>query len=363
MNKNGKRTIIIYFFIFLIMFVIIGIYAGKTLAKEEGDLLLIISILLCYPLYLLSIFLHELGHMVFGLLTGYSFSSFRVFNIMILNDNGKLVFKKMSISGTAGQCIMFPKDNNTSFVLYNLGGVIFNIIFFIIAIGLTFIIKNNFIKVLLFDFGIMNLYDIVTNGIPAKSFINNDMCNIVELKNDKSSRDTFYNALHIQNEIVLGKRLKDISEKYIYKPREIKNSGDVDEMVFFCNQLIDKHEFEKVIKEIEGFINYEELNSVYRSMLINDLIYCYAVLNKEIDKATSYKDEEVKMILNQMKKYPAVIRTNYAYALLIDGNVDEANKYLDSFNKIKKTYPYKTDIESESELIEIAKNIHNKKDH
>ena len=46
------------------------------------------------------IIIHELGHLIFGLLSGYKFSSFRIGNIMLVKTGGKLKFKKLTIELT-----------------------------------------------------------------------------------------------------------------------------------------------------------------------------------------------------------------------------------------------------------------------
>ena len=71
---------------------------------------------------------HELGHLIFGLLTGYRFLSFRIFNLMLIRENGVLRFKKHAMPGTLGQCLMAPpayQGGNFPFMLYNLGGILF----------------------------------------------------------------------------------------------------------------------------------------------------------------------------------------------------------------------------------------------
>ena len=55
-----------------------------------------------------------------------------------------------------------------------------------------------------------------------------------------------------------------------------------------------------------------------------------------------------------MKTFPSVLRTEYAYALLGEKDIDKAQKIKDQFEKCAKTYPYPSDIDSERELMEIA---------
>ena len=83
-----------------------------------------------YVAFFFHIIIHEAGHLVFGLLTGYKFSSFRVASFMWLKEDGKLKLKRLSIAGTGGQCLMTPpdmKDGKMPLVLYNLGGSFLNI--------------------------------------------------------------------------------------------------------------------------------------------------------------------------------------------------------------------------------------------
>ena len=351
--KKNKGFPIFYYVLFMLTFMIIGMYIGFT-TEEDDSLLFIVLVLVSYPIYILSIICHEFGHFIFGLLSGYSLSSFRVASIMLLNNNGKYQIKKMTLAGTAGQCIMFPKEGNNKFILYNLGGILLNMLLFIISILLLLVVNSSIIKIILFEFGIFNLFNALVNGVPSKSYVNNDMQNIITFKKDKKSLNNFFNALHIQEKLTQGVRLKDIDKKYIYKPDSLDTEGDVTAMVFYCNQLLDKGDFKKTIDEIENVINNDKLESIYRILLINDLLYCYIIEDKDVSKVITMKDRTANDVLKQMATNPSIIRTNYAYALLIDKNKEEANKQIDLFNKIKKTYPYKADIESELELIELV---------
>ena len=96
-----------------------------------GGLLLFIPLLLSvYAALLLQIVIHEAGHLVFGLVTGYQFVSFRIWNMMWLKKDGKIQFKRMSLAGTGGQCLMSPPDladGKMPVLLYNFGGAIMNL--------------------------------------------------------------------------------------------------------------------------------------------------------------------------------------------------------------------------------------------
>ena len=66
-------------------------------------------------------------------------------------------------------------------------------------------------------------------------------------------------------------------------------------------------------------------------------------------------DAGQKKFMKAMKKFPSVIRTEYALALLFENDADRAQSLLNDFEKIAKSYPYKPDIEGERTLINMAK--------
>ena len=55
-----------------------------------------------------QIIIHEGGHLVCGLASGYRFVSFRVASLILYRDGSRLRFGRFSIAGTAGQCILEP---------------------------------------------------------------------------------------------------------------------------------------------------------------------------------------------------------------------------------------------------------------
>ena len=69
---------------------------------------LVIATAAIFVAIVLNTFFHELGHLIFGLLTGYRFLSFRIFGLMLTRESGSLRFKKHSMPGTLGQCLMAP---------------------------------------------------------------------------------------------------------------------------------------------------------------------------------------------------------------------------------------------------------------
>ena len=69
---------------------------------------MLFAMLLIFAAYFIHAVIHEFGHLVFGLLTGYKFISFRIGNFMFIKKEGKLRVKLFNIVGTGGQCLMMP---------------------------------------------------------------------------------------------------------------------------------------------------------------------------------------------------------------------------------------------------------------
>ena len=93
---------------------IVGGIIGYAVGKIAGDTLssidkpnIILFLITGVISFILHIIVHEAGHLFFGLLSGYKFISFRVFDFKIIKDeNGKLKIRFERLAGTGGQCLM-----------------------------------------------------------------------------------------------------------------------------------------------------------------------------------------------------------------------------------------------------------------
>ena len=156
-----------------------GMAMVKVLPKDAPNWQEILGILLVMIAFVvilvIQIFIHELGHMVCGLMSGYEFISIRFFGFMIMKENGKLVKKKYSIAGTGGQCIMIPPitDGTSPTQLFNWGGCIANVIASVIAIPFAILFWDKaLLSMFLLMFSTIGFYAAIINGIPLKSLGN-----------------------------------------------------------------------------------------------------------------------------------------------------------------------------------------------
>ena len=125
-----------------------------------------------YVAFIFHIIIHEGGHLVFGLLTGYRFSSFRIFSFMWVKEGESVKFKRHSIAGTGGQCLMSPpdiKNGEMPIVWYNLGGSLMNIIFGLLSLGGFFLCGGvSVLSAVLLLFALLGFSLAILNGVPMR---------------------------------------------------------------------------------------------------------------------------------------------------------------------------------------------------
>ena len=337
---------------------------GADADQPLGENLLTLAGLL-FGMYL-SIFahliIHEAGHLVFGLMSGYQFSSFRIGNFMWLKENEKLVHKKLSIAGTGGQCLMVPpemKDGKIPVIAYNLGGSIMNLIassvFFCLYLSLP---AGSIASVLCLIATVIGVVLALTNGIPIRTgTVDNDGYNALSLGKNKEAMRAFWMQLKINEQLTKGIRLKDMPDEWfaVLADEAMQNSMVATQAVFATNRLMDQQRFEEADQLIAHLLEIDSgIVGLYRSLMICDRVYIELIRNNRKEILDKMLTKEQLKFMKVMKKFPSVIRTEYAYALLSLHHEPKAKAAFELFEKIAKTYPYPNDIQSERELIKIA---------
>ncbi len=237
-----------------------------------------------------QLILHEAGHLIARLLSGYKFSSFRVFSFMWLRDGNRIRLCRLSIAGTGGQCLMTPppmKDGKIPVMLYNLGGPLMNLILAIasaiisVAVGIM-----TLPGVLLMIFAAAGLTFAITNGVPMHT-------GTVELE---QADELMEHMLGIESGII----------------------------------------------------------GVHRNLLICDRMYIELITDCLREVIDSMRTPELVQFMKLMKKFPSVLRTQYVYYLLCERDFSASEETKKQFELCAKKYPYPCGILSERELMTIA---------
>lgn len=376
MSRNSKNKKALLQRIMHIIFLIIGmgvgfflaLYLKSTLIIASSEqlnkklLYIIVVLITIYISLFIQIIIHEAGHLLFGLLTGYKFRSFRIFNLMFIKENEHIKLKKLSLAGTAGQCLMCPpniKNGKMPVILYNLGGVITNIITGLIFFGLYCISAS--IPLLADAMIISSVFAFIfaiSNGIPLKTqSVNNDGYNTLELIRNKDAKKAFFIQMKVAEKTAENIRLKDMPEEWftLQSDEAIKNSLAATINVFACNRLMDELKFEEADKLMQHLLETDNgVIGLHKKLMICDRIYIELISANNSETLNRLRSKEQQKFMKQMRNFPTVIRTEYLYALLAEKDIKKAEKLKAQFEKCAKTYPYQSDIQSERELIEIG---------
>lgn len=340
-----------------------GIFIGSWLSDSDRGIFALLELLIAlFVGYNATVIIHESGHLVFGLLSGYHFSSFRIWSFMFVRQDGKIRLCRQKISGTGGQCLLTPPDGddmNAPVIMYNLGGCIFNLILSVVCF-LLFIYLGNLpvLSVTLLFTAIISTVTLITNGLPIIiGGMPNDGLNAYVLAKDKASKVAFFNQLRVADAQVRGIRLSDMPDEWFFVPGDVptKNLFYSTLKVFACNRTLDTLDTVKCEAEIEALLNSNWLIiGLHRALLTIDLIYCRLVNHGRGEDYRSLVTQDVKNVMKSMKRNPAILRTEYAAELLYDGNKAAADKKLCEFDAALKTHPYPGDSELERQLVNLA---------
>ena len=331
--------------VYLIL-IVFSIFQGLWISSYSTELFkdiyilkfgwIILSLVLSFEL---SIIIHELGHLIFGLLSGYRFSSIRYRNMLIKRDEfGKLKFYKLTILGTGGQCLMIPPQKEDAPVfLYNAGGVILNLLFAgVILIFLKLVFVSNFMLAsFLLIFLNMHVLMAFINWVSLKGVIN-DGENHRIIKNNPNTKTSLIELLTYHAKLTEGTPLSILQLERDY--RSVGNETTLQRNVLACHAEQKTHQlnFEKAL-EILNFADMENQgSSMVDARLALSKYACLLMIDK--DEAITYQENYQKLVkqgrMISSKMYSGAL-LNLMESAILENTWDnqEATRYLELIEK------------------------------
>ena len=367
-KKNKLKTYALLLFN-LALYITPGFVALRYISPLDiNPLLRVVGfVAVAYAAIIFHIIIHEGGHLVFGLLTGYRFSSFRIFSFMWVKEGESVKFKRHSIAGTGGQCLMSPPDiqnGEMPVVWYNLGGSLMNIIFGLLSLGGFFLCGGvSVLSAVLLLFALLGFSLAILNGVPMRmGAIDNDGYNAISLSKDAQAREAFWMQMKVVEETTKGVRLCDMPAEWFTVPTDeaMSNSMVAARGVFACNRLMDEERFEEADELMAHLLEIESgMVGLHRSILICERIYVELIHQNRREVVEEKLTKNLQSFMKAMKDTPSILRTQYAIALLYDGDKAKAETIKAQFEKRAKTYPYPHEIDSERDLMKLAENKFN----
>ena len=315
--------------------------------------------------YLVQLPIHEGGHLLFGLLTGYRFVSFRIGSLTLASQQGQLMWKRFRIPGTLGQCLMDPPepvDGRYPAALYHLGGSLLNLFtgalcFAVFCLSLTGgagVLSDLFLGLSMAGFllGICNLLPIRTGGVATDGY------NARHLGKDPLADRGFWLQLRINALQTDGERLRDMRSEYFTLPSDADLSNvHISSWAYFrfC-WLFDRQDFTAATDYAHLLLTDtgSKLLGFYQNELRCELFFLRLLDHAPREELDTLYDKALQKHVKATASYLSRQRLLYAYAKTALRDDSAAQAALTRFEQICKTHPFPGEIEGERELLALV---------
>ncbi|MDO5570018.1 MAG: hypothetical protein Q4F97_00945 [Bacteroidales bacterium] len=361
-SKTIKKNFIIplmaiaTFCFFLLMGILVGKLShrnGISLIESESSVPFLMKIVLIYVFsficWIFQVIIHESGHLIGGLLTGYKFVSFRIFKNCIIKKDGKFHLKYLKIPGTGGQCLMAPPIDynikNVPFHVYNLGGVFMNFISFLVSITLLWNMSFSEPMFILISLNmVFSLFFFLLNIIPFNSTVTNDGYNSVLFKKNKTERLYFFKIIDINAQLSNGKRFRDIDESLfpVKSVNDNSSSFEIQLFILFLSYSFDKDfDLDKYCENVNNIPkNLKNLPGILKNEIDCERLFSLFLNNGDKEEISSLETKNLKRFISLTKDCMVnKKRLLYTKALFVDNNPEEAEEIYNQSIMLEKSYP------------------------
>ncbi len=300
--------------------------------------------------FYLQIILHESGHLIAGLLSGYRFLSFRIASLTLIRKGGRLKFGFYKLPGTGGQCLLLPPENwqegNFPVTFYNMGGVIINLLVTAIAMPFAFLPHvPDALAGFAFFVALAGIYTVLVNSIPLPGMILlNDGKNTALLRQSAAARRSFAISL-----LAVDKAVEDeeIPDEWLALPTEaeMQNPLATTVAVNACDCLIRQCRFADAITEIRALLAAPvALTDFHRQYLTLQLVFCLLIEGAPRSEVEALLTKAQKNFHLMLSPTLDGITVSYALAQLYDNDPKAAAQAEMRFAKLARRYPYAGDL-------------------
>lgn len=300
------------------------------------EIILLLLILLVSTI--IQVIIHEVGHLVCGLLTGYTFVSFHILGLSIYKKNGNMHihFSHNDVSGQTLLSPNFAESNSIPYFWYHAGGIVFNLVFSILFGCIAFLSDQSAFMHTFFTFlAIIGLFLAISGSIPLSDIsVSLDAYNIRLLKKSTDSKRAFWRMLKIEEALSRGNSYIELPKEWfqpldkpdynnnlicgytLYKIYWLIENSNFTEAMSLCNEIIQK---ERVLQSIKN-------SAICEREFCNLLIS----INRQIRHLPfSVQESNLKSRCNPLANYHVL----YAQAKLVLKDEQKAQSLKNEFEK------------------------------
>lgn len=223
--------------------------------------------------FITQILLHELGHFMGGLLTGWKLLFIQIYNLVFKVSNKRI--RMITVKSKNFQCIMYPKSIYNKALLYTMGGYIINILTG--GIGLIIIIMVPMSPVLwlyMWSFSAFGIGLFFMNGIASLRRICNDRACYNFLKKDKHTLNCHNAQLMISRHLFRGLTYHQIGEESICLcPNTVKNDIEAYQAILEYYYFLDIEDYNKALVSLDKINETDNISRDITNIIKMERIY------------------------------------------------------------------------------------------
>lgn len=305
-----------------------------------------VLVFFCLGAYL-HILLHEAGHLLAGLMTGYRFVSFRIASFTLVRRGRGFAMRRFSIPGTAGQCLMMPgnRAGDPPYILYNLGGVLMNLLLSLAACFLP----GDFFRMFSAAGLILGLF----NGIPLRiGGIPNDGYNLYVMMKNPAARRAFAAQLTINGLMSEGKRPRELPEELFALEPAARDLFSVTLRQMRYARALDEGNPRRAREELDAMQRQREaLPAFYQMELDCERAYLMMLFEESREAVDLVFGRETRAFAQKAQFLLSHLRVEIAYALQCEGDVARARELYRRAEKCAALYPVAGEAALEMDLM------------
>ena len=308
---------------------------------------------------ILNIILHEGGHLVAGLLTGYKFVSYRFFNWTLIRKDGRLRWRNFELAGTGGQCLMSPPDKPLEEIdtrLYNAGGVLVQVIITLLSIVLIWALDLPvWLDILLAMMALFGIWGVLTNGIPMKiGGVANDGYNLLQLEKDPVAKQSFCNVLELNARNQGGETYGEMPERLFNIPESIdwKSPMHAATVLASATRKQSQHQWEESYQQLtDACCHMSDIMPLYQLELENMMTLACIATGRDEEARRHYTDKVAKYVTHHAPTQSDKQMTAMAVALALDGDRPRAEELLGKLEAERDKYIHQGDVAMSLDLM------------
>ena len=310
--------------------------------------------------FMVQLIIHEGGHLVAGLLTGYKFVSFRFLNYTLIRKNGRLEWRKYDLAGTGGQCLLSPPDkpvNQIDTRWYNAGGVLANILLTLIGILLlVFVDMPSWLNIFWAVTSFMGIFIALTNGIPMKmGGVANDGSNLLQLEKDLPTKQCFCTILESNARNQEGVPYNEMPDRLfeLPQPMDWENSMHVGVIFPAVTRMMALHQWEEAYQLLtEACNNKDVMMELYQNEL-EALMTLVCIAMGRDDEARQHYSKKVAKHVNMHAPTQSDKQLDaMAVVLALDNDRAAAEKMYHDLQGNRDKYIHQSDVALSLELMQ-----------